>query len=150
MFSIESVYKSAIKQVQTIRNQLIAAGISTDMKYYAWDARGQETELPKTDLIGIAGWSYEENEGLPVIQIGIVISMLLDQNQFREVQAMDFIRNTFVGSSGDYKTMALVTPNDNQEYSVLQVTAFEIMPAGRSEIRSTRNIAVEFIRSSGD
>lgn len=149
-FSIESVYKSAILAVNEIIAQAYAKGLTEDMAYHAWDSRGQETELPNTDLIGLIGWSYAENEGLPVIQIGILLSLVLDQNMFREVCILDIIRDKFVGPSGDYKTMRLVTADVGTEYALLQVSDFEIMPAGRSEIRSTRNVGVEFIRTSGD
>lgn len=150
MFTIESVYKSVILQVEDIRNQALAMGVCEDIEYYAWDSRGQETELPNKDLIGIIGWTYAENEGLPVIQFGILSSLVLDYNQFREVRLMDIIRNKFVGFNGDYKDIALVDGTTGIEYSRLQVSDFEIMPAGRSEIRSTRNVGLEFLRTSGD
>lgn len=149
MFSLESLYKSLLRRIEEIRAQIISSGISTNMKYYAWDSRGEDTELGNTDLIGLVGWSYEENEGLPVIQAGVLVSMIVDQNQFREVRVMDVIRNSFVGSSGDFKTIGLFD-NTATEYGQLQVSNFEIMPAGRSEIRSTRNVAIEFLRATGD
>ena len=150
MFSLESLYVSAIAEINVIIEQIKSQGISKDLSYYSWDSRGQETELPNTDLIGLMGWTYAENEGLPVVQLGILTSLVLDQNQFREVRVMDIIRNRFVGLDGDYKTIALVTPDLGREYGVLQVTDFEVMPAGRSEVRSTRNVAIELIRASGD
>lgn len=150
MYSIESIYTSAIFRITQLIEEIKDNNLSENMAYYAWDSRGQETELPNTDLIGIMGWSYAENEGLPVIQIGLMISLVLDQNQFREVRILDVVRNAFVGLSGDYKTMALIDTASEQEYAVLQLSDFEIMPAGRSEIRSTRNIGLEFIRTSGD
>lgn len=150
MFNIRSVYSSAISVVNEIIAEVMANDLSEQITYYAWDSRGQETELPNRDLIGIVGWSYAENEGLPVIQIGILTSLVLDQNQFREVAILDIIRNRFVGPNGDYKTIPLLDPDTGVEYAVLQTSDFEIMPAGRSEIRSTRNVGVEFIRASGD
>ncbi len=150
MFSIESVYKSVIIQAEAIRARCLALGITTDMEYYSWDSRGQETELPNKDLIGIIGWTYAENEGLPVIQFGLLTSLVLDVNQFREVKVMDVIREHFVGLNGDYKDIPLVDGTTGIEFSRLQVSDFEIMPAGRSEIRSTRNVGIEFLRTSGD
>lgn len=150
MFSIESVYSSVIKTVKEIIDEVVAEGLSPGMTYYAWDSRGQETELPNSDLMGIVGWAYAENEGLPTIQIGILTSLVLDVNQFREVRILDKIRNRFVGPGGDYHTLPLYDVTSEQEYGLLQVSDFEIMPAGRSEIRSTRNVGLEFIRASGD
>jgi hypothetical protein len=149
MFSIESFYKSSIKCIELIRAQILATGASTNMAYHAWDSRGQETELPNADLIGLVGWSFAENDGLPVIQAGILVSLVLDVNQFREVKIMDIIRNTFVDKTG-FATMPLYDPVTGLELTQLQVSDFEIMPAGRSEIRSTRNVGVEFIRTSHD
>ena len=149
-FSLESFYTSAIVVIQEIIDEAIATDLSSDISYYAWDSRGQETELPNHDLIGLIAWTYAENEGLPVIQFGILTSLVLDQNQFREVRLMDIIRNKFVGKSGDYKTFALYDPNTEEEYSQLQVSDFEVMPAGRSEVRSTRSINIEVIRTTGD
>ena len=150
MFSIESVYVSVVRAVQEIITEVVAEGLSPAMTYYAWDSRGQETELPNNDLMGIVGWAYAENEGLPTIQVGVLTSLVLDVNQFREVRIIDKIRNRFVGPSGDYKTMPLYDPVTGEEYALLQLSDFEIMPAGRSEIRSTRNVGLEFIRASGD
>lgn len=150
MFTIESVYKSMILEIESIRAECLAKGISNNMTYYSWDSRGQETELPNEDLIGIIGWGYTENEGLPVIQFGILVSLVLDVNQFREVKVLDIIRNHFVGFNGDYKDIALVDGETGIEFSRLQVSDFEIMPAGRSEIRSTRNVGIEFLRTTGD
>lgn len=150
MFSLESLYVSAIAEINSVIEEIMSKGISKDIAYYSWDARGQETELPNTDLIGLMGWTYNENEGLPVIQLGILTSLVLDQNQFREVRVMDILRNRFCGPDGDYKTLRLVTPDLGKEYGLLQVTDFEVMPAGRSEVRSTRNVAIELIRASGD
>lgn len=150
MFTIEAVYKSVILQVNSIIADCLALGISDNMEYYSWDSRGQETELPNKDLIGIIGWTYAENEGLPVIQFGLLTSLVLDINQFREVKVLDIIRNHFVGYNGDYKNIALVNADTGIEFSRLQVSDFEIMPAGRSEIRSTRNVGIEFLRTAPD
>jgi hypothetical protein len=150
MFSLESLYVSMVKKIEDIRYEIINAGQSTNMSYYAWDSRGSETELPNADLIGLIGWTFEENEGLPAIQMGILVSLVMDKNQFREVKILDTIRNNFVGIGGDYKCIPLLTPSTGVEYSQLQVSNFEIMPAGRSEVRSTRNVGVEFLRVSGD
>jgi len=150
MFTIESVYKSVIRQVNEIILEAVSKDVSESMEYYSWDSRGQETELPNSDLIGIIGWTYAENEGLPVIQFGILSSLVLDYNQFREVRLMDIIRNKFVGHNGEYKNIPLVDGTTGIEFSRLQVSDFEIMPAGRSEIRSTRNVGLEFLRTSAD
>lgn len=150
MFSIEILYKSAIAAIQDIRQYLLDEGISTDMEYYAWDSRGQTTELPNVDLIGIVGWTFEENDGLPVVQIGILVSTTLDQNLFKEIKIMDAIRNHFVGPNGDYKTVPLLDPDTGVELAQMQVSDFEIMAAGRSETRTTRSVGLELIRNSGD
>jgi hypothetical protein len=149
-FTLESLYKSIVREIESIRTEILGKEISSNMQYHSWDSRGELTELPDTDIIGLMGWTYAENEGLPTIQIGITMSLVLDQNQFREVQALDVIRNRFVGLKGDYQTIALYDPDNLQEISVLQVSDFEVMPAGRSEVRSTRNIAIELLRTSGD
>jgi hypothetical protein len=150
MFTLESLYVSAIQVINEIRQEIIDAGISDDIQYYSWDSRGQETELPNKDLIGLMGWTYDENDGLPTIEWGILTSLVLDQNQFREVKVLDIIRRKFVVGGGDYKTVPLVDANTGEEYSCLQVAAFEVMPAGRSEIRSTRNIAIGLMKTQVD
>ena len=144
---IESLYKSLVRNVVDIQNEIKARSISPDMEYYAWDTRGNVTELPNVDLIGITGFSYEENEGLPVIQIGILVSSVLDTNAFKEVQILDVIRNACV--DGDhYKTWKLRDPATGSEWAQLQVANFEIMPAGRSEVRTTRAVGIELLKTS--
>lgn len=150
MFSLESLYVSAIYAIEQIMDEMKVKGLSKDIAYYSWDSRGQETELPNTDLIGLMGWTYDENDGLPTAELGILISLVLDENQFREVAALDIIRNKFVDGPADYATIPLIDADTGVEYSRMQVAAFEIMPAGRSEQRSTRNVAIQLMKTQID
>lgn len=145
-FNLTSLYKSLIKEIQVIITQVKAADISTDLDYYAWDSRGAVTELPNKDLIGLVDWTYSENGGLPVIEAGLLLSTVYDKNLFKEALIMDVIRDHCVDATG-YKTWRLFN-DENEEYALMQVSDFEILPSGRSEVRNTRHIGIELIRAS--
>ena len=81
-YSLESIYKSLIAEIQEIIKDVRFQGISPDLAYHAWDSRGDVTELPDTDLIGLVDWTYAENGGLSTTTCGIMLSTRNDSNLF--------------------------------------------------------------------
>jgi hypothetical protein len=147
-YSLNSVYKSLIAQIQGIIEDVKASGISDDLQYHAWDSRGDTTELPDTDLIGLVDWTYAENGGLSVVNTGIMLSTRNDQNLFKEVLILDAIRKACVNTDrpGDYLTWKIYD-NNGEQYTWFQVSEFEVLPSGRSEVRNTRHIGIELMKT---
>lgn len=146
-YSLESIYKSMIAEIQVIIKDVRNSGVSNTLEYHAWDSRGDVTELPDADLLGLVDWTYSENGGLSVVTSGMMLSTRNDANLFKEVQILDIIRNHCVGDNGSYKTWRLYDDN-GEEYAQFQLSDFEIMPSGRSEVRNTRHIGIELMKTA--
>lgn len=146
-YSLHSIYVSLIAEIQNIITDCLTAGISTDLQYHAWDSRGDITELPDTDLIGLVDWTYAENGGLSTVSSGIMISTRNDENLFKEVDILDIIRNHCINLPGDYKCWRILD-EDGEEYTQFQVSDFEVLPAGRSELRNTRHVGIELMKTA--
>ena len=146
-YSLNSLYKSLIVEIQRIIDECLTAGISEDLQYHSWDSRGDITELPDTDLIGLVDWTYAENGGLATITSGLLLSTRNDENLFKEVGILDIIRNHCVESPGKLKSWRILDENGD-EYTQFQVSDFEVLPAGRSELRNTRHVGIELMKTA--
>lgn len=146
-YSLSSIYKSLIAKIQQIVQDVHAAGISENLQYHAFDSRGDITELPATDLIGLVDWTYAENGGLSTVSTGILLSTRDDVNLFKEVAIMDIIRNHCVKAPGNFNTWQIYDDN-GEAYTMFQVSDFEVLPSGRSETRNTRHIGIELMKTA--
>lgn len=142
-FKVSNIYKSLVRHVNDTVDALKASGISAEVEYYAWDSRGEEAELEEKDLVGLAGWTFEENGGLWRIHAGITLSTINDENLLREAEMMDIIHDLW-GED------CVVPMRDDQgnEYTQLVVKHFEVLAAGQSEKRNYRPIGMELLRTS--
>lgn len=147
IWNLTSVYKSLIAEIQDMISEIQNSGVSENMQYHAWDSRGDITELPDNDLMGLVDWTYAENGGLSVIDTGMMISTRNDKNLFKEVAILDIIRNHCVKEDGKYKTWDLKDENGDV-YGQVQVGEFEVLPSGRSEVRNTRHIGIELRKTA--
>lgn len=147
-FDLPAVYATLISKVQEIIETIKDKGISPDMAYMAWDSRGDVTELPDSDLMGVADWTWSENDDhRPDIEFAILVSVVKDRNLFREVEILNEIRNACVHEiRPEYKVWE-VRDTENQPFSQLQVTDLDIMPSGESEARSVRQIGISLKRA---
>lgn len=146
-YNLLSIYKSLIAEVQGIINEAREKGISEDLQYHAWDSRGDITELPDCDLMGLVDWTYSENGGLSTIATGIMLSTRNDENLFKEVQILDLIREHCVDIPGKMKTWKIYD-DSGEQYTWFQVSDFEVLPSGRSELRNTRHVGLELMKTA--
>jgi hypothetical protein len=147
MYSLSSIYKSIIAEIQSIVEEVNSQGISDDLEYHAWDSRGDISELPNSDLIGLVDWTYAENGGLSTVSAGVMLSTRNDINLFKEVAILDVIRNHCVKKPGEYHTWKIYD-NDGEHYTWFQVSDFEVLPSGRSETRNTRHVGIELMKAA--
>lgn len=149
-FDLPAVYAALVSKIQEVIANVHDQGISTDLAYMAWDSRGDVTELPNTDLIGIADWTWDEGDDhLPDIEFGILLSVVRDKNLFREVAIMNEVRKVCVSDTRakpEYKVWT-VRDEANEPFAQLQVTSFSTMPSGESEARTTRVIGISLKRA---
>lgn len=141
-FKISNIGKSLMRHVMDTVDHIRENSIAPSLEYYAWDSRGDEAELEPADLIGLAGWTFKENQGLWEIHCGLTLSTLNDENLFREMAIIDSIHDFF---GEDCKIP--MRGDDGEEYTQLVVTEFEMLPAGHSEKRNYRPIGVTLRRT---
>jgi len=146
-YTLTSIYKSLIAEVQEIIKNVKLTGLSEDLAYQAWDSRGDITELPDTDLLGLVDWTYAENGGLSTVSTGLLLSTRNDKFLFKEVGILDIIRNHCTEGDGKFKTWRIFDEN-GEEYTRFQVSDFEVLPSGRSEVRNTRHIGIELMKTA--
>lgn len=115
----------------------------TPVQYHNWEERTPETELPTTTLIGVDGFSFDENEGRWVIRYALAVSSFRDVNLLTEVDLIAQMHNRF----GEGKKVDLLVLSDGSVGSELVVSAFKMMPMSQSEQRNYRVLAVELLRT---
>jgi len=142
-FDLESLYKSVIRRTQDTISEIKLRGISEDLEYYAWDSRGEVQEMPATDLLGVAGWTFKENGGLWEVRVGLTLSTINDENLLREIQMLDVIHNFW----GEQVQVPMLDKITGEEFTVMVVVDFDVMPAGNSEKRNYRPIGLELLRT---
>lgn len=142
-FRISNIYKSLVRHMVDTVQSIEQKGISTGIRYHDWDSRGDESELPPVDLIGLAGWTFREDRGLWVINAGITISTINDDNLFREIALIDEIHDIW----GEQCVIPL-RDDAGYEASQLMVDEFELLPSGQSEKRNYRPIGLTLMRTN--
>lgn len=147
-FNLPTVYATLVGKVQEIIQTAKQAGVSSSLSYMAWDARQEVNELPNSDLIGVADWTYDETpDHLPEIDFSIILSVVNDANLFREVEILDLIKNACVHPTKPEYLVWTVRDNDNSAFSQLQVTNFSVLPSGQSEARTVRQVGISLKRA---
>ena len=149
-FDLPTVYANLVGVVTNIAEQARDQGISPNISYMSWDARQEVNELPNSDLIGVADWTYDEGDDhLPEIEFAIILSVVHDANLFREVELLDLIRQKCVDDSGRVPKYRVWTIYDdsNEPFAQVQVTSFSVLPSGESEARTVRKIGISVKRS---
>lgn len=143
-FRVSNIYKSILRHLNDTIDA-IRQEVSPGVAYYAWDSRNDEAQLLETDLIGLAGWTFQENRGLWLIHAGITISTVNDENLFREQAIVDAIHDAFGEES-----LIPMRDDTGAEYTQLVVKEFSMLSAGMSEKRNYRPIGLELKRTSNE
>lgn len=137
------IYKSLVRHVTDLIDDLNASG-DYGIQYHAWETRGEEDSLPKTTLMGLDGFQFEENTGLWVIRCSITVSSYQDATLFKEFEVLDGIFDWF----GEKKKVPLRDMDTGDEESQLVVTAFEVAPMAQTLLRNYRTVPIELKRTS--
>lgn len=140
---IEPVYKSIIRRVTDLIDELNDTDRFGLITYHNWEERGQEKTLPKNTLIGTDGFAFDENEGLWLIRFSLAVSSYRDMNLLNEIELLDEINRRM----GEGETIDLLEMENGEVQNQLVVTTFEVMPMGQSEIRNYRTIGIELKRT---
>lgn len=140
---ISRIYKSIIRSTADMIEEINASEIYGEVAYHDWESRGDENTLPSKTLIGLDGFSFDENRGLWLIRYALAISSYRDYNLLNEIEMIDVIHDHF----GQGKKVALRNVVDGEEESELVCTEFQMLPMAQSEIRNYRTIGIELKRT---
>jgi hypothetical protein len=132
--------RSVHDMIESFNTQAV---VPQTIEYHNWEERDKEIDLPKTTLIGLDGFSFDENDGLWVIRVALAISSYLDANLLREIELLGKIHEYF----GKNKKVALLNLTTGAAVGELVVTDFRLMPMAQSEIRNYRTIGLELNRT---
>lgn len=147
-FDLPTVYATLVAKVEEVRKRCVASGIAPELGYMAWDARQQVNELPNHDLIGVADWTFDETDlHLPLIETNVLLSVVRDDNLFREVEILNELRKACVHPTKPEYLVWTVRDKDNIAFAQLQVTNFSVLPSGESEARTVRQVGISLKRA---
>lgn len=127
-------------------SEINALGTFRNVQWHNWESRSEENELPNDTLIGLDGFSFDENQGLWIIRVALAISAYNDINLLEEIELIDHIHQRFA----EGEKISLLDMNDGGEINELIVTNFVMLPMAQSEIRNYRTIGLEIKRTGTD
>jgi hypothetical protein len=141
---IPAVYKSMIRFVSDMIEEINADGSFPLVAYHNWENRGDENTLPPITLIGLDGFSFDENQGRWIIRVALAISSYRDTDLLEEIDMIGFVQDRL----GEGQKIDLLEMVDGTTVSQMVVSAFKMLPMGQSEIRNYRTIGLELLRTS--
>jgi hypothetical protein len=141
---IEPVYKSIIRRVTDMIDDLNALGQFRELTWHNFESRNDENELPQTTLIGLDGFSFDENQGLWIIRVALGISSYRDLNLLEEIELINAIHSHIYEGA----KVPLLEMDNGDEVNELVVTNFVMLPMAQSELRNYRTIGLEIKRTA--
>lgn len=141
--TVAPVYKSIIRGISDLIEELNALGRFGPIEYHNFESRGDEDKLPRSTLIGPDGFSFNPNEGRWIIRLALAISSYRDFNLHEEIEMIDEIERRW----GEGEKVALRDMETGEILSELIIVACEILPMGQSELRNYRTIGIELHRT---
>lgn len=139
---ISTVYKSLLRSVNDLIDEVQATTGLQELEYWGWETRADEDQLPAKTLIGLDGYSFNENQGLWNVRCGITLSTYNDANLHHEAEILDVIHTLF-----GFQQKVPLRNAEGEIFSELYVAEFQVMPMGLSEIRNYRTVGLELLRT---
>lgn len=143
---IEPVYKSIIRHVTELIEELNALGTFRTVEYHNFESRNDENALPRNTLLGLDGFSFDENRGRWIVRVALAISSYRDLNLLEEIELIGEIHRR-IGMGAKIKLLDMA---DGAEVNEMVVTEFQTLPMAQSEIRNYRTIGLEILRTAND
>jgi hypothetical protein len=138
-----TVYKSVVRATSDLIKDIKSTMDIQDIRYWAWEDRMDEDKMPRETLMGVNGFSLDENRDLWIVRFGITISTVDDANLLQEADIIDQIHDLF----GEKKKIALRDPDNGDTFNELVTVEFQVLPMGQTQVRNYRSIAVEMRRT---
>lgn len=113
------------------------------IQYHNWEERGPEKDLPESTLIGLEGFSFDENEGRWLIRYALGVSSYMDANLLREIELLGAVHERLRQGN----KINLLELSNGQVAGELVISDFRLMPMSQSELRNYRVIGMELLRT---
>lgn len=140
--TISTIYKSLVRAVNDLVEE-VSTRTGEDCRYWAFESRADEDKMPQQTVIGVDGFTFNENKGLWIIRAGISISSYNDRNGHEEAEMLDIVHELF----GYQNKISLRNPDTGEIFSELYVVDFDILPGSQSELRNYRTVGIELLRT---
>lgn len=140
---IGPIYKSIVRWTTDLIEELNLTGDFPTLAYQDWENRYDETVLPRGTLLGIDGFSFEENQGLWLLRFALALSSHRDENLHNEIELISAINRR----TGEGQKIPLREMVAGEEVSELKVAAWQLMPMTQSLLRNYRTIGIEALRT---
>lgn len=138
-----TVYKSVVRAVNDLVKDIQSTMPDQNARYWSWEDRMDEDQMPRVMLVGVNGFSFDENLGLWLIRFGLTISTVDDANLLQEADVIDMTHERF----GEKQTIFLRDPETGDVESELVSVHWEVLPMGQTQVRNYRTIGVELRRT---
>lgn len=133
-------YKSILRTASDFIADLRTTTPASGLEYFSFDSRMEEAELPKIDLLGVAGWTFNDaGSGLVNVAFGLTVSTISDINLMREAAIVSRLYE--LAGVGD--ALPVRDPTTGAQINELVITDFDIGVPGMSEIRNYRPVKFE-------
>lgn len=123
--------------------ELNAEGTYGNIEWHNFESRNDENKLPDHTLIGLDGFSFDENQGLWIIRVALAVSSHRDLNLLEEIELVDKMHTYFHEGA----KVPLLNMSDASEEDQMVVTNFVMLPMAQSELRNYRTIGLEIKRT---
>lgn len=140
---IEPVYKSIIRAVTDEIERLNGIGTFREIAWHNFESRNDENDLPDATLLGLDGFSFDENQGLWIIRVALALSAHRDTNLLEEIELIDRLHQRFA----EGEKIALLDMDTGSQDNEMVVTNFVMLPMAQSELRNYRTIGLEIKRT---
>lgn len=102
------------------------------VRYWSWEDRMDEDKMPREPLVGINGFTFDENSGMWLVRFGITISTVDDANLMVEAEVIDLAHERF----GVKTKFFMRHPDTGEILNELVVTSFKVMPMRQIQMRN--------------
>lgn len=138
-----TLYKSVVRSIGDLIKDIVDAGGEKGLRYWSWENRIDEDQMPRVPLVGLNGFSWDENGGQWIVRFGITISTVDDANLLEEADMIDTIHQRF----GEGKKISLRNPDSGEIENELKCVHFEVLPMGQTQVRNYRSVGIEILRT---
>jgi hypothetical protein len=138
-----TLYKSVVRATNDLVKDIKSTTGDQTLRYWAWEDRVDEDKMPRVPLMGVNGFTLDENNGLWIVRFGVTISSIDDANLLEEADMIDAIHDVF----GEKKTFPLRDPDTGDIVNDLVSVKFEVFPMGQTQVRNYRSVGIEIRRT---